>query len=149
MPASQGLTIGAVADRTGLAVSAIRFYETHGLVAPLKNASGHRRYDRSDIRKLSFVMIAQELGVSLRELGALMQTLPKGRAPSRADWTRMAAKFREDLDARIAKAERLRDTLDGCIGCGCLSLRLCALYNPKDRARSSGTGPRHLIEPKL
>ncbi len=149
MPNSQGLTIGAVADRTGLAVSAIRFYETHGLVTPLKNASGHRRYDRSDIRKLSFVMIAQELGVSLRELGVLMQTLPKGRAPSRADWTRMAAKFRDDLDSRIAKAERLRDTLDGCIGCGCLSLRQCALYNPKDRARSSGTGPRHLIDPKV
>lgn len=149
MSISQGLTIGAVADRTGLAVSAIRFYETHGLVEPYRNASGHRRYDRSDIRKLSFVMIAQELGVSLRDLGALMQTLPKGRAPSRADWTRMATKFRSDLDARIAKAERLRNTLDGCIGCGCLSLRRCALYNPNDCARSSGTGPRHLIEPKV
>jgi MerR family redox-sensitive transcriptional activator SoxR len=149
MGTSQGLTIGAVADRTGLAVSAIRFYEQHGLVAPIKNASGHRRYDRSDIRKLSFVLIAQELGVSLRELGVLMQTLPQGRAPSRADWTRMAGKFRADLDARIAKAERLRDTLDGCIGCGCLSLRQCALYNPKDRARAAGTGPRYLIEPKV
>ncbi len=148
MSASQGLSIGAVAARTGLAVSAIRFYETHGLVGPIKNASGHRRYDRSDIRKLSFVMIAQELGVSLRELSGLMQTLPKGRAPSRADWTRMAGRFRDDLDARIAKAQRLRDTLDGCIGCGCLSLRQCALYNPGDRARSAGTGPRHLIEPR-
>lgn len=148
MPASQGLTIGAVADRTGLAVSAIRFYETHGLVTPIKNSSGHRRYGRADIRKLSFVMIAQELGVPLRDLGKLMQTLPQGRAPTRADWTRMAAKFRTDLDTRIAKAERLRDTLDGCIGCGCLSLRQCALYNPKDRARKTGTGPQHLISPQ-
>jgi MerR family redox-sensitive transcriptional activator SoxR len=147
MRVSQGLTIGAVAERTGLAVSAIRFYEQHGLVSPIKNASGHRRYDRSDIRKLSFVLIAQELGVSLRDLGVLMQTLPKGRAPSRSDWARMAAKFRKDLNDRIAKAERLRDTLDGCIGCGCLSLRQCALYNPNDRARASGTGPRHLIDP--
>lgn len=147
MHASQGLTIGAVAARTGLAVSAIRFYEQHGLVSPVKNSAGHRRYDRSDIRKLSFVLIAQELGVSLRDLGTLMQTLPQGRAPSRTDWKRMAAKFRVDLNERISKAERLRDTLDGCIGCGCLSLRQCALYNPKDRARASGTGPRYLIDP--
>lgn len=149
MPPSQGLTIGAVAKRTGLAVSAIRFYETLDLVTPLKNSSGHRRFDRSDIRKLSFVMIAQELGVSLRDLSALMKTLPQGRPPTAADWTRMATKFRKDLDQRIAKAERLRDTLDGCIGCGCLSLQKCALYNPQDRARLSGTGPRHLIDPKL
>lgn len=149
MPPSQGLTIGAVAERTGLAVSAIRFYETLGLVTPVKNASGHRRFDRSDIRKLSFVLIAQELGVSLRDLSALMKTLPQGRPPSAADWAKMATRFRKDLDTRIAKAERLRDTLDGCIGCGCLSLRKCALYNPDDRARQSGTGPRHLIDPKL
>ncbi|WP_298862369.1 redox-sensitive transcriptional activator SoxR [uncultured Sulfitobacter sp.] len=149
MPPSQGLTIGAVAERTGLAVSAIRFYETLDLVTPLKNSSGHRRFDRSDIRKLSFVMIAQELGVSLRDLSALMKTLPQGRPPTAADWTRMATKFRKDLDRRIAKAERLRDTLDGCIGCGCLSLQKCALYNPEDRARLSGTGPRHLIDPNL
>jgi MerR family redox-sensitive transcriptional activator SoxR len=146
-PASQGLTIGEVANRTGLAVSAIRFYETYGLVAPVKNGSGHRRYDRSDIRKLSFVMIAQELGVSLRDLGVLMQTLPKGRAPTRSDWTAMATEFRGDLEARIAKAERLRDTLDSCIGCGCLSLKNCALYNPDDQAAQAGPGPRRLIDP--
>ena len=146
MPISQGLSIGAVAVRTGLAVSAIRFYGTHGLVTPIKNASGHRRYDRSDIRKLSFVMIAQELGVSLKELGVLMQTLPQGRPPSKGDWTRMATKFRKDLDARKAKAERLRDKLDECIGCGCLSLSKCALYNPQDRVRVDGTGPRYLVE---
>ena len=146
MPTSQGLSIGAVAVRTGLAVSAIRFYGTHGLVTPIKNASGHRRYDRSDIRKLSFVMIAQELGVSLKELGVLMQTLPQGRPLSKGDWTRMATKFRKDLDARKAKAERLRDKLDECIGCGCLSLSKCALYNPQDRVRVDGTGPRYLVE---
>jgi len=97
MPTSKGLSIGAVGLRTGLVVSAIRLYETHGLVTPIKNASGHRRYDRSDILNLSFVMIAQELGVSVKELGVLMQTLSQGRPPSKGDWTRMATKFRKTL----------------------------------------------------
>lgn len=142
----QGLTIGAVAKRTGLAVSAIRYYETEGLVAPIKNSSGHRRYDPSDIRKLSFVMIAQELGVSLRDISALMEKLPDTRAPTRRDWQKISQAFRADLDARIAKAERLRDTLDGCIGCGCLSLKRCGLYNPQDSARKRGPGPRFVLD---
>lgn len=139
------LTIGAMAERTGLAVSAIRFYETQGLVAPTKNASGHRRYDPSDLRKLSFVMIAQELGVPLKDIAILLEKLPQSRPPTRADWQKISRAFRSDLDARIEKATRLRDTLDGCIGCGCLSLKRCALYNPDDRARRLGPGPRHLL----
>lgn len=142
---SQGLTIGDLADRTGLSVSAIRFYETKGLVTPARNAGGHRRYDRSDIRRLSFVMIAQDLGFSLSDIAAVMADLPSGRSPTRADWTRISKAFRADIDARIAGLVRLRDTLDGCIGCGCLSLRRCALYNPGDRARRLGTGPRYLM----
>lgn len=142
----QGLTIGAVAKRTGLAVSAIRYYETEGLVAPIKNGSGHRRYDPSDIRKLSFVMIAQELGVSLKEIAALMAHLPNTRAPTAKDWQKISQTFRDDLNARIAKAERLRDTLDGCIGCGCLSLKRCGLYNPQDNARKRGPGPRFVLD---
>ncbi len=142
---SQGLTIGDLADRTGLAVSAIRFYETKGLVSPLRNAGGHRRYDRSDIRKLSFVMIAQELGFPLSRIATLLGTLPDGRPPTRSDWTRMSKEFRTEIDDRIAGLERLRDTLDGCIGCGCLSLDRCALHNPADQARKKGAGPRYLM----
>jgi len=142
----QDLTIGAVAQRTGLAVSAIRYYETEGLVAPVKNGSGHRRYDPSDIRKLSFVMIAQELGVSLKDIAQLIAKLPDHRAPTRKDWQKISRVFRAELDARIAKAERLRDTLDGCIGCGCLSLQRCKLYNPKDKARKFGPGPRFVLD---
>jgi MerR family redox-sensitive transcriptional activator SoxR len=142
---SHGLSIGDLADRTGLAVSAIRFYETKGLVTPLRNAGGHRRYDRSDIRRLSFVLIAQDLGFSLSVIATVMADLPSGRSPTRADWTRISKAFRADIDARIVGLERLRDTLDGCIGCGCLSLRRCALYNPGDRARKLGTGPRYLM----
>ena len=142
---SQGLTIGDLAARTGLAVSAIRFYETHGIVAPLRNAGGHRRYDRADLRRLSFVMIAQRLGFPLAQIAGHLAALPADRALGQNDWTRIAAGFRADIDAKIAALTRLRDTLDGCIGCGCLSLERCALYNPADRARAKGTGPRYLL----
>lgn len=141
----QGLTIGDLAARTGLAVSAIRFYETHGIVAPLRNAGGHRRYDRADLRRLSFVMIAQRLGFPLAQIAGHLSALPADRALSQNDWTRIAAGFRADIDAKIAALTRLRDTLDSCIGCGCLSLERCALYNPADRARAKGTGPRYLL----
>ena len=140
-----GLTIGDLAARTGLAVSAIRFYETHGIVTPLRNAGGHRRFDRADIRRLSFVMIAQKLGFPLAQLARCLSGLPADRAPSRDDWTRIATGFRHDIDARIAALTQLRDTLDNCIGCGCLSLDRCALYNPADRAAGRGTGPRYLL----
>ncbi|MEM9786854.1 MAG: redox-sensitive transcriptional activator SoxR [Pseudomonadota bacterium] len=141
---TQGLAIGDLADRTGLAVSAIRFYETHGIVNPLRNRGGHRRYGRSDIRRLSFVMAAQKLGFSLAEITPHLQRLPDHKAPTKADWTRISKEFRKDIDTRIAALEELRDKLDGCIGCGCLSLKSCALYNPADIKARDGTGPRNL-----
>lgn len=144
-PASQGLTIGDLAQRTGLAVSAIRFYETHGIVAPVRNAGGHRRYGRADIRRLSFAMIAQQLGLPLAEIAGHLSSLPDHRAPSKRDWSRISAQIGEELDRRIAMMTALRERLDGCIGCGCLSLDTCKLYNPEDKAASRGTGPRYLM----
>lgn len=140
MARSGGLSIGEVADRTGLSVSAIRHYEAEGLVRPPRNAGGQRRFDRSDIRRLSFVMIAQDLGFALAEIRAQLDKLPEGRAPSKADWARIARSFRATLDARIATMTRLRDRLDGCIGCGCLSLKTCALNNPDDEVAPRGPG---------
>ena len=145
MTAAEGLSIGEIAARTGLAVSAIRYYETEGLIAPWRNSGGQRRFQRSDIRRLSFVMAAQQFGFTLPQIKAELERLPRHRAPSRADWARIAQTFRVALDTRIAQMERLRDTLDGCIGCGCLSLEVCALYNPADRAGTRGTGPRYLM----
>ena len=142
---AKGLTIGDLAARTGLAVSAIRFYETHGIVNPVRNDGGHRRYGRSDIRRLSFVMAAQKMGFSLAEIAPHLRKLPDHKAPSKADWTRISIKFRADIDARIAALADLRDKLDGCIGCGCLSLDSCALYNPADIKGRDGTGPRNLL----
>ena len=139
-----GLTIGDLADRTGLAVSAIRFYETHGIVAPVRNAGGHRRYGRHDLRRLSFVMAAQKLGFPLIEIAAHLAPLPAHKAPTKADWTRISKTFRHDIDDRIAALIDLRDKLDGCIGCGCLSLKSCALYNPADAKGKDVSGPRNL-----
>lgn len=140
----RGLSIGQLSDRTGLSVSAIRHYESEGLVMSWRTPGGQRRFERSDIRRLSFVMISQELGFSLAEIGVHLAQLPAGTAPDIAAWNRMARGFREDIDARIAGLELLRDRLDSCIGCGCLSLKKCALYNPRDRAKRFGTGPRYL-----
>jgi MerR family redox-sensitive transcriptional activator SoxR len=140
----QGLTIGDLARRTGLAVSAIRFYETHGIVAPLRNAGGHRRYDRADIRRLSFVMACQRLGFPLAEIAGHLAALPADRAPNRADWTRIAKTMRSSIDARLHALHSLRDKLDGCIGCGCLSLDRCQLYNLNDHAAAKGPGPQFL-----
>ncbi|WP_373352683.1 redox-sensitive transcriptional activator SoxR [Pseudoroseicyclus sp. CXY001] len=143
-----GLAIGDVAERTGLAVSAIRFYEEHGIVRPLRNAGGHRRYDRADIRRLSFVMVAQRLGFPLARIAALLDELPDNRQVTKADWTRISSQFREEIDARIYALEALRDKLDGCIGCGCLSLETCALHNPADVKGQQGPGPRELLPPE-
>ena len=142
---AQGLTIGALADRTGLAVSAIRFYETKSLIAPFRNSSGHRRYDRSDIRRLSFIKIAQEMGFPLAEVAHLLSRFPANKPLSKTDWTVLSKIFKRDLDARIKRLENLRDKLDSCIGCGCLSLKACHLYNNKDSARQYGPGPRYLM----
>ena len=140
-----GLTIGDLSARTGLSVAAIRFYETHGIVRPVYNAGGHRRFGRSDIRRLSFAMIAQRLGFSLAEIASHLKDLPDHRAPDRTDWERIATEFRARIDARIAALQLLREKLDGCIGCGCLSLDRCALYNPEDSAAAKGQGPRYLL----
>ncbi|WP_223423189.1 redox-sensitive transcriptional activator SoxR [Tateyamaria pelophila] len=145
MAVSDGLSIGDIAARTGLAVSAIRFYEEQGLISPWRNDAGRRRFQRADIRRMSFVMIAQQFGFSLPQIRTELDRLPKHRAPTKADWARISVAFRAGLDQRIARLQKLRDTLDGCIGCGCLSLEACALYNPADRAAKRGTGPRYLM----
>ena len=139
------LTIGELARRTGLSVSAIRFYETKGLVRALRTSGNQRRFARSDIRRLSFALIAQQLGLSLIEIEAALARLPQGRAPSREEWEKIGASIKDALDAKIMLLERTRERLDGCIGCGCLSLDRCALYNPEDRAARAGAGPRFLL----
>jgi MerR family redox-sensitive transcriptional activator SoxR len=139
------LTIGELARRTGLSVSAIRFYEARGLVEPIRTGGNQRRFLRSDIRRLSFALIAQRCGLSLAEIEREMAALPHGRAPNKADWQSISERLRSTLDERIALLERTRDRLDGCIGCGCLSLETCALYNPEDRAGRGGPGPRFLL----
>jgi MerR family redox-sensitive transcriptional activator SoxR len=142
------LTIGELARRTGLAVSAIRFYEARGLVEAIRTSGNQRRFLRSDIRRLSFALIAQRIGLTLAEIEAELAGLPLGRAPTRADWSAISTRLRATLDARIALLEATRDRLDSCIGCGCLSLDTCALYNPGDRAARAGPGPRFLLGDK-
>lgn len=142
---TRGISIGEIAARTGLAASAIRYYDSEGLVHPLRSDSGQRRYARADIRRLSFIMIAQSMGFSIAQIRAALATLPENRTPTKADWARLSKGFRKDLDARIAQMQMLREKLDGCIGCGCLSLSACRLYNPKDRIKVKGTGPRYLL----
>ncbi|MCA8891156.1 redox-sensitive transcriptional activator SoxR [Hyphomonas jannaschiana] len=141
----QGLSIGDVARRTGLSVSAIRFYESRGLVKPDRRPSGQREFARADIRRLSFILIAQQMGLTIEEIGEVLSDLPDNRTPTKADWTRISQHFRKRLDDHIAMVERLRNRLDGCIGCGCLSLKTCKLYNPDDRARAAGPGPRFVM----
>jgi MerR family transcriptional regulator, redox-sensitive transcriptional activator SoxR len=139
------LSIGDLARRTGLSVPAIRFYEAQGLVAPARSPGGQRRFRRSDIRRLSFVRVAQMLGLSLSDIAAELRRLPGARTPDAADWGRISRAIRGELDRRIAALERTRARLDGCIGCGCLSLKSCALYNPDDQAARGGDGPRYLL----
>ena len=139
------ITIGDLARRTGLSVSAIRFYEARGLVSAVRSAGNKRLFMRADIRRLSFVVVAQRIGLSLAEIHEALASLPLGRAPTQADWTALSTSMRERLQARIDLLVRTRDLLDGCIGCGCLSLERCALYNPADRAAAKGPGPRYLL----
>ena len=145
MKASDRLSIGELARRTGLAVSAIRYYESEGLLAAERNSGGQRRFMRSDIRRLSFVQIAQRFGFTIGQIRKQLRALPLERTPNKADWSKISRGFRHELDARIETLTRLRDDLDGCIGCGCLSLKKCKLYNPEDRARRHGSGPRYLL----
>ncbi len=142
------LTIGDVSQRTGLSVSAIRFYEARGLVSSFRTQGNQRRFERAEIRRLSFALIAQRLGLTLAEIEAELSLLPQGRTPTREDWQAVSERIRGTLDAEIAQIERTRDLLDGCIGCGCLSLEHCALYNPGDRASRAGAGPRFLLGDK-
>ncbi|HEY1879117.1 MAG TPA: redox-sensitive transcriptional activator SoxR [Caulobacteraceae bacterium] len=139
------LSIGDLARRTGLTVSAIRFYEARGLVRGGRTNGNQRRFMRSDIRRLSFALIAQRLGLTLAEIEAELATLPPDRPPTRQDWEAISLRVRDALQSRIAMLEKTRDLLDGCIGCGCLSLDRCVLYNPGDRAGRAGPGPRFLI----
>jgi MerR family redox-sensitive transcriptional activator SoxR len=142
---SKGLPISTLSERTGLAPSAIRYYEEARLITPGRGPGGHRQFEKSDIRRLSFIMIAQQLGFSIAEIRAQLSTLPQNRTPTASDWRKLSATYRADLDRRIATLEKLRDDLDGCIGCGCLSLDRCRLYNPDDRAARHGPGPRYLM----
>ncbi|MEV4410571.1 redox-sensitive transcriptional activator SoxR [Catellatospora sp. NPDC049609] len=139
------LTIGDLSARSGVAPSALRFYEERGLIHSVRTSGNQRRYERGELRRVSFIRIAQQVGVSLERIREALSELPERRTPTKADWTRLSARWRADLDARIALLERLRDTLDGCIGCGCLSLQSCKLYNPGDELAAQGPGPRKLL----
>jgi MerR family redox-sensitive transcriptional activator SoxR len=138
------LAIGAVAERSGMAPSAIRFYEDRGLIGSTRS-DGQRRFRRDVLRRLAFIQVAQRVGLSLDEIGDALATLPDDAAPTGPEWARLSSSWRPMLDERIRLMEALRDTLDGCIGCGCLSLDRCRLRNPGDRARNMGSGPRFLL----
>ncbi len=139
------IPIGEIARRTGLSVSAIRFYEERGLIEPVRTGGNQRRFLRSDIRRLSFILIAQRLGLSLTEIEEQLASLPQGRTPDTRDWEAISLTIRATIEERIAELTRTRDRLDGCIGCGCLSLQHCAIWNPQDRLASEGPGPRKLL----
>lgn len=145
MAMKRGLSIGDLAGRTGLSVSAIRFYEKKGLITPDRNAGNQRRYEGSDIRRLSFILIAQQIGLTIEQIREVMAGLPDSRTPTKADWSKISRTFRKTVNNRISMMERMRDKLDGCIGCGCLSLKACTLYNPDDKARRLGVGPRYVV----
>jgi MerR family transcriptional regulator, redox-sensitive transcriptional activator SoxR len=142
------LSIGALAERTGVAHSALRFYEDQGLIHAERSSGGQRRYPRDVLRRVSFIRIAQQVGLSLDEIREAMASLPDNRTPNKNDWEVLSRSWRPRLDAQIELLERLRDRLTGCIGCGCLSLRACQLSNPGDEAGEHGPGPRWIIEGK-
>jgi MerR family redox-sensitive transcriptional activator SoxR len=139
------LTIGEVAQRTGVATSALRFYEREGLVAAERSGGGQRRFHRDALRRIAFIRVAQRVGLTLDEIRDALSSLPLDHAPTKADWARLSRSWRSRLDDQIAVLERLRDELTSCIGCGCLSLKACALYNPDDAAARLGSGPRYLL----
>ena len=139
------LTIGDVARRSGVAASALRFYEERGLIQSERAGSGHRRFRRPVLRRIAFIVFAQRVGLTLGEIGAELAKLPPDRAPTRRDWSRLSSKWSSRIDQRIAELERLKAGLTECIGCGCLSLDRCQLANPGDRAASRGPGPRYWI----
>ena len=145
MPEDRFITIGQLAARTGVAVSAIRFYEEKGLLQSLRTGGNQRRFLRSDIRRVSFILIAQKLGLALAEIETQLAKLPQGRAPTLSDWQQISRRMRFEIDQRIMLLTRTRNQLDQCIGCGCLSLQKCQLYNKDDRMGAKGAGPRAIL----
>ena len=139
------LSIGAVAARSGVSVSALRFYEDRGLIASHRSQGGQRRYGRHVLRRLAFIQVAQRVGLTLEDIGDALDTLPDDEGLTAGDWKRLSGSWRPMLDERIRLLEALRDDLDSCIGCGCLSLERCHLRNPGDRAAASGAGPRYIL----
>lgn len=140
------LTIGEAAARSGVATSALRFYEEQGLITAERNVSGHRRYPRSVLRRVAFIVFAQKVGLSLEEIRVELAKLPRNRAPDRADWSKLSGGWTKRIDERIAELERMKAGLAECIGCGCLSLDRCQFANPGDRAARRGAGPRYWIQ---
>ncbi|MEZ5521147.1 MAG: redox-sensitive transcriptional activator SoxR [Dokdonella sp.] len=140
------LSVGEVARRSGTTVSTLHFYEASGLLSPERSSGNQRRYRRDALRRVAFIRAAQALGISLAEIAEALRALPEQRTPTKADWSRLSSGWRAALDQRIAGLQALRDRLDGCIGCGCLSLRACRLYNPDDALGRSGTGARRLSD---
>ena len=134
------LTIGQLAERSGVATSALRYYESQGLISSERTAGNQRRYARATLRRVAFIRSAQRVGLTLEEIQEALHTLPEGRTPTKADWARLSRGWRPRIDAQIERLERLRDKLDGCIGCGCLSLKRCALSNPEDEVAPRGPG---------
>ncbi len=139
------ISIGYMAKRTGVAVSAIRYYESQKLIPAVRNQSGHRLFPRSAIRRLSFILIAQQLGYSLEQIKIALNKLPDKRTPTKADWDKLATSFSRDLEKKIEQLQNLHDSLSACIGCGCLSLQSCKLYNPDDKMGKQGAGARYLL----
>ncbi|RYP85263.1 redox-sensitive transcriptional activator SoxR [Nocardioides guangzhouensis] len=138
------LTIGQLSERSGVATSAIRFYESRGLLESERTTGNQRRYAQATLRRVAFIRAAQRVGLTLDEIADAMATLPRGRTPTKADWGRLSSSWRSRLDQQIHRIEKLRDNLDGCIGCGCLSLQKCRLYNPDDALAEEGPGPVRL-----
>ncbi len=139
------LTIGETARRSGVAASALRFYEERGLITSERAGSGHRRFPRPVLRRIAFIVFAQRIGLTLEEIGAELEKLPPDRAPTRRDWSRLSSGWTSRIEDRIAELERLKVGLTECIGCGCLSLDRCRLANPEDRAARGGPGPRYWV----
>lgn len=142
------LTISEMAARSGAAPSALRYYERLGLIRATRTGGNQRRYQRSELRRVAFIRVAQQVGVSLEEIGSALAQLPDQRTPTRADWARLSRNWQTHLDERIRLLQQLRNELSGCIGCGCLSLRTCRLYNPDDELAAEGAGPRRLVRPR-
>ena len=141
------LSIGAVAERSGVAQSALRFYEAEGLITSGRAESGHRRFPRDVLRRVAFIRVAQQVGLTLDEIRSALATLPDGRTPNKADWERLSRRSRPRVEQQSAQQERMRDRLTGCIGCGCLSLQVCKMLTPDDSVAAQRPGRRYVIDP--